>query len=86
MILHVDACFLWENTKDSYRKSERLGEYVCKEVYMVVISLGEKCNLVVILPWMFQPIKSVHFGKLANHKIFLCYVSYLAKQTQEIVR
>ena len=31
------------------------------------------------------PMRSVHFGKLANHKIFLCYVSYLTEQTLEFL-
>ena len=33
-----------------------------------------------------QQMKRVHFGKLANHKSFLCYVSYLAKQVPEFLR
>ena len=44
VILHVDLCFSWEKPKDSYGTSETIVECVCKEVYVVVILLGESAN------------------------------------------
>ena len=38
MILHVELCFSSEKPKDSYRKSESIGECVCNKVCMCGIS------------------------------------------------
>ena len=44
MILPVDLCSWLCMGKDWYRNSELLNEYLWKEVYIVVILLGESAN------------------------------------------
>ena len=42
--LLIDLCFLWEKPKDLNGASEWLVEWVCEEVYVVVILVGGSSN------------------------------------------
>ena len=69
--------------KDSYGECERLNHYVCEEVYVVEISLGESGYWWRDIVMDVSTMRHVHFGKL---KILLCVVlnmSSHAKQTPE---
>ena len=71
-------------TKGLYGECEMLNECICEEVYVVEILSGESGFWLKYCHGHLNKLRSVHFGKLTNHKILLCcvwYTSYHAKQS-----
>ena len=75
MILHVDLCFSSKKPKDLYWKPERNIECVCKEVYIVIISLGEWANLIRYQHGCFGQSKEFILANWSIRKISCAYLT-----------